>query len=161
MPQGLFVSTSLVSHRWLLGRLHNQNLSNTPRFVTKEFALLADWECRRSYLCVSSGVSLVRLHKRIDDWQNVPNSGFNNNGQPILNDSNADNDNHARVSVRYTKVFIAHSYANHQSGDELQLAWLGALIHWFRWLTLTLEWLVVWEQLTLLCYQPWSDTLLS
>lgn len=38
---------------------------------------------------------------RLDDWSNVPNSYVNDDGKPNLNNSNADNDNDARVSVRY------------------------------------------------------------
>lgn len=44
---------------------------------------------------------LAEYKKRIDDFQNVPNSYVNDDGKPNLNDSNVDNDNHARVSVRY------------------------------------------------------------
>ncbi|MEI7522496.1 MAG: hypothetical protein WCJ86_03440 [Candidatus Saccharibacteria bacterium] len=40
------------------------------------------------------------INKRIDDWSNVPNSYVNDNGKPNLNNSDADNDNDARVSVR-------------------------------------------------------------
>lgn len=38
--------------------------------------------------------------KRIDSWSNVPNSNVNDDGKPNLNDSNAENDNDARVLVR-------------------------------------------------------------
>ena len=37
---------------------------------------------------------------RIDSWSNVPNSYVNDDGKPNLNNSNAENDNDARVLVR-------------------------------------------------------------
>jgi hypothetical protein len=37
--------------------------------------------------------------KRIDGWLNVPNSYVNDNGRPNFSNSNAENDNVARVSV--------------------------------------------------------------
>ncbi len=46
-----------------------------------------------------------RLGVRLDGWSNVPNSNVNDNGEPNLNNSNADNDNNARVAVRYERLF--------------------------------------------------------
>ncbi len=40
------------------------------------------------------------IQKRIDDWSYVPNSNVNDDGKPNLNNSNAENDNDARVLVR-------------------------------------------------------------
>ena len=37
----------------------------------------------------------------VDKWSNVPNSYVNNDGKPNLNNSNAENDNDARLAVRY------------------------------------------------------------
>ncbi|CAK9251835.1 unnamed protein product [Sphagnum jensenii] len=45
-------------------------------------------------------MSRVVDKKRIDGNLNVPNSNVNDNGKPNLNNSNAENDNDARVLVR-------------------------------------------------------------
>ena len=42
----------------------------------------------------------VIYEMRIDSWLNVPNSYVNDNGKPNLNNSNAENDDNARVLVR-------------------------------------------------------------
>lgn len=44
------------------------------------------------------------IQKRIDSWSNVPNSYVNDDGKPNLNNSNAENDNNARVLVRIKAV---------------------------------------------------------
>ena len=51
-------------------------------------------------------MSRVICNKRIDDWSNVPNSNVNDNGKPNLNNSNAENDNDARVLVRIEVTLI-------------------------------------------------------
>lgn len=50
------------------------------------------------------------MQKRIDDWSNVPNSNVNDNGKPNLNNSNAENDNNARVLVRI-EVSLVYTFA--------------------------------------------------
>ncbi len=51
-------------------------------------------------------MSRVICNKRIDDWSNVPNSNVNDNGKPNLNNSDAENDNDARVLVRIEVTLI-------------------------------------------------------
>ena len=46
---------------------------------------------------------------RIDSWSNVPNSYVNDDGKPNLNNSNAENDNNARLLVRI-KVLLADTF---------------------------------------------------
>lgn len=41
-----------------------------------------------------------KVYKRIDDWSKLPNSYVNDDGKPNLNNSDADNQNDGRVSVR-------------------------------------------------------------
>ena len=48
------------------------------------------------------------IQKRIDSWSNVPNSYVNDDGKPNLNNSNAENDNNARVLVRI-KVVLSNT----------------------------------------------------
>lgn len=43
---------------------------------------------------------------RIDSWPNVPNSYVNDDGKPNLNNSNAENDNDARVLVRIEVALV-------------------------------------------------------
>lgn len=57
---------------------------------------------------------------RIDDWSNVPKSYVNDNGKPNLNNSNAENDNNARVLVRIKEVLFKRFCASHRFGGERQ-----------------------------------------
>lgn len=41
--------------------------------------------------------------KRIDDWAQVPNSNVNNDGNPNLDNNDAENDNNARLAARCMK----------------------------------------------------------
>lgn len=43
---------------------------------------------------------------RIDSWPNVPNSYVNDDSKPNLNNSNAENDNDARVLVRIEVALV-------------------------------------------------------
>ena len=59
---------------------------------------------------------------RLDRWLNVPDSYVNNDGKPNLNNSDAENDNNARLAVRnegFTNA-KACSYATHQSCGGLR-----------------------------------------
>ena len=48
----------------------------------------------------------VMYNKRIGDWSNVPNSNVNDDGKPNLNNSNAENNNDARVLVMIEVILI-------------------------------------------------------
>ena len=61
---------------------------------------------RRSSRCVGYGANHVMYEMRIDSWLNVPNSYVNDDGKPNLNNSNAENDNDARVLVRIETELI-------------------------------------------------------
>jgi len=52
----------------------------------------------------------------VDRWPIVPNSYVNNDGKPNLNDSNAENENDARLAVWCTGAGLVHAFepaANH------------------------------------------------
>ena len=77
----------------------------------------------------------------------MPNSNVNDDGKPNLNNSNARNDNNARVAVKFRELSRLHSYANHQFDGVLQLIWLGFLVHLSHLLALIPELLLVLEPL--------------
>ena len=56
-----------------------------------------------------------KSHERIEGDLYVPNSYVNDDGKPNLNNSNARNDNHARVAVRYRRIFRIRFCAIHRS----------------------------------------------
>lgn len=71
--------------------------------------------------------------ERIDDWLNVPDSYVNDDGQPNLDNSDVQNDNDGRVSVRCEKTIIKLSFsANRQSVGGLLSVLLGFSVHWFH-----------------------------
>lgn len=45
----------------------------------------------------------------LDGWPHVPNSYVNDDGKPNLDNSNAENDNDARVAVRCMGVGLMHA----------------------------------------------------
>lgn len=77
-------------------------------------------------------MNLIKFNERIDSWSNVPNSYVNDDGKPNLNNSNVQNDNNARLSVRFTELSMKRFYASRQSDGGLRLALLVFLVHWFR-----------------------------
>ncbi len=61
---------------------------------------------KRSSRWVDYGMNRVTYEMRIDSWLNVPNSYVNDDGKPNLNNSNAENDNDARVLVRIEVALV-------------------------------------------------------
>ncbi len=62
------------------------------------------------------------MYERLGGWSNVPNSYVNDDGKPNFNNSDSENDDHARVLVRTERKLPRHFCANRQFDDELQQA---------------------------------------
>lgn len=111
----VLIGASMFACRYMVGcnfrntfdALHNNNLL-IPTCSHSELATCG-LKIGRSSCCGSCGMSRVICDKRIDDWLNVPNSNVNDNGEPNLNNSDAENDNDARVLVRI-KVLLADTF---------------------------------------------------